>query len=303
MNNLSVRIPSKELLGMRSLNARMVLAALDRQNYLNLEKGYQGEIQFDLFTDQLQCDCLVIKGLLINIGKTYFQIDTVLIYREVIHLIDVKNFEGDYFFDENKFYLMDGDEAQNPLLQLLRCESLFRQLLQKLRFKIQVEAHLVFINPEYTLYQVPRTCTQMIFPTQIKSFIKKLDSYSSKLTNDHLRLAEYLLSINLKEYPFVTFPPYEYGGLIKGILSASCHHLSTSTNGNKVLCVTCGQHERIESAILRSVDEIKRLFPDRKITTNMVWDWCGGVVPKKMIRRILSENFQTKGYGRWFYYE
>ena len=42
-------------------------------------------------------------------------------------------------------------------------------------------------------------------------------------------------------------------------------------------CETCGNVENWEVAVLRSVEEFKLLFPGRKITTNRVYEWCGGI--------------------------
>ncbi|MBU8915728.1 hypothetical protein BGM25_06670 [Bacillus sp. FJAT-29953] len=74
----------KELLKMRSLNARMLLSDDDKWNYLNAEKGFAGELEFDKLTEKLQCQCqcLVINDLQLKLNKSYFQIDTVIMYQE-----------------------------------------------------------------------------------------------------------------------------------------------------------------------------------------------------------------------------
>jgi len=45
------------------------------------------------------------------------------------------------------------------------------------------------------------------------------------------------------------------------------------------------------------------LFPEMKITTCLVQDWCNGIVNKKRIAKILKKNLNLKGYGQWSYYE
>jgi hypothetical protein len=51
------------------------------------------------------------------------------------------------------------------------------------------------------------------------------------------------------------------------------------------------------------VGEFKLLFPDRKITTNVIHDWCRVVHSKKTINRILGKNLIIKGVHQWTYYE
>jgi len=75
-----------------------------------------------------------------------------------------------------------------------------------------------------------------------------------------------------------------------------------SLRGNKLECNDCGCVEEVESAVIRSVEEIKLLFPDRKITTNLVQEWCGVVESKKRISRILGRHFNIVGVHQWAFY-
>jgi hypothetical protein len=51
------------------------------------------------------------------------------------------------------------------------------------------------------------------------------------------------------------------------------------------------------------VEEIKLLFPEKKITTNNVYEWCKIVESKKTIRTILNENLTIISFGRSSTYE
>jgi hypothetical protein len=280
----------------------MILSDQEKKNYYNLEKGFEGEVKFDLLTEKLQSDCLVLNDLLLEVNNSVFQIDTAIIFQKTIYLFDVKNFEGDYYYENEKFYTKTGNEIKDPLLQLKRCESLFRQLLQKLGVNFHVEAYLVFINPEFTLLQAPRSYP-IIFLTQLNRFMKKLNILPSKLNQRHENLANQLNSLHQNETPYTQLLAYDYNQLQKGIICSSCHSLLTSVKKNKIVCEECEHQEVIDLAVLRSVAELKFLFPDRKITTNGVSEWCKVVESKKTIGRILKQNFKPMGYGQWSYYE
>lgn len=47
------RFSSDELCYMRYLNTRMELTEKEKQHWSNLEKGYEGEIKFDLLAENL----------------------------------------------------------------------------------------------------------------------------------------------------------------------------------------------------------------------------------------------------------
>ncbi|WP_246277181.1 hypothetical protein [Neobacillus endophyticus] len=73
--------------------------------------------------------------------------------------------------------------------------------------------------------------------------------------------------------------------------------------GKSVVCGKCGDLEDLEAAVLRSVREIQLLFPEKKITTNGVYEWCGMLVSRKRINRILRRNLNIVGVHQWAFYE
>ncbi|WP_369413997.1 nuclease-related domain-containing protein [Aquibacillus saliphilus] len=118
------RTKSKELAILKLLHMRMNLTIKDKQHYLNLQKGYQGEELFDTLTEKLQCECLVLNDLLLEVNSTTFQIDSLIITQEKIYLYEVKNYEGDYLYESDKLFKKPRLEVINRLHQLSRSESL-----------------------------------------------------------------------------------------------------------------------------------------------------------------------------------
>lgn len=174
---------------LRSLNTRAELTEKERFHYLNLEKGYEGEVKFDLLAESLQEERYIINDLLLEVNNSYFQIDTSIVSQGVIHLLDIKNFEGDCYWKEDKIYsVKTGREFKNPVLQLNRSATLFRQLLQNRKLNYLIEPFVIFINPEFTLYQAPLD-QPIILPTQVNRFLLDLNKTSSKLNNGHKELA------------------------------------------------------------------------------------------------------------------
>jgi hypothetical protein len=296
------RNQSSELKVLESLNTRMNLSGKDKQHYFNLKKGYEGEILFDLLTKKLQCECLILNDLLLKLNNSLFQIDTLIITSEIIYLFEVKNFEGDFYCESDRFFKKPNTEIHNPLTQLSKGESLLRQLLQNLGFNIPICASVVFINPEFTLYQTPLN-KPFIFPTQLNTYFKKLHTLPSNLNKKHEILADKLISLHIEDSPYKLLPPYEYDLLRKGITCRGCTSFSISITGKKYVCMECGHEELFEAAVTRSVNEFKLLFPTRKVTTNVIYDWCNVVKSKKSIRRILDKNFTKAGVHQWTFYE
>jgi hypothetical protein len=74
-------------------------------------------------------------------------------------------------------------------------------------------------------------------------------------------------------------------------------------NGKVLKCNECNCQELIDLAVARSVDEFKLLFPNKKVTANIIKEWCAIIESDWIIRRILKQNLKAKGHGQWSYYE
>ncbi|WP_066063577.1 nuclease-related domain-containing protein [Neobacillus soli] len=292
-----------ELLILRILDVRGKLSLAEHKYYVNKEKGFKGEVQFDLLTEKLQSDCLILNDLLLEVDNSTFQLDTTIIYQDLIYPFEVKNYESDFIYKPDMLVTTSGMEYKNPLDQLNRSKFLLSQLLQKLGYHLVIEGSVVFINPEFTLYQAPPN-VPFIFPTQLNRLMKKLNALPSKLTNRHRKLADKLVSLHQTKSNYTKLPPYKYDGLRKGNTCAVCRSFKVTVPADerKIVCA-CGHVERIEDAILRNVKEIQLLFPEKKITTNCVHEWCGGIVSQKVIKRILKQSFEQKGKKKHTYYE
>jgi hypothetical protein len=259
---------------------------------------------FDALTEKLQCESYILNDLLLEINNTEFQIDSSLISQAKMFLFEVKNSDGEHFYkaDSGKFYKYTDMEITNPLHQVNRKETLLRQFLKIHGFNIAIEPYVIFIHPEFTLWQAPISQT-IILPTQLNQLMKKLNNIPSKLGFIHKKLAERLVASHKEVSSPKHEISYEYGKLRKGITCCECNSFEITVCGNKLICNDCGEVELIEGAILRCVEEIRVLFPEMKITTKLVYDWCKIIESKKMIFRILSDNLETKGSKRWIYFE
>ncbi|MEH7438852.1 nuclease-related domain-containing protein [Neobacillus drentensis] len=300
------RIESDEIKIWRILNSRMHLTVDEQKNFLYLEKGFAGEVQFDLYTEKLQSKPLILNDLLLESNKSNLQIDSTLMYPKTIYLFEVKNFEGDHIYENGNFYTLSEKgkrrEIKNPLDQLKRIKYLFRQLLQNLGYHYNVEGYVVFINPAFTLYQSPKD-EPIIYLSQLPRFMKKLNELPCQLTKQDKALADKLVALHQTESPYTRIRPYKYEELKKGPTCQTCHSSSVSVCGKKLVCDVCGCEEMVESAVLRGVGELQLLFPDMKITTNLVYDWCEGTGSKKRISRVLGKHFNITGVHQWTYYE
>jgi hypothetical protein len=295
------RSESVVLKTLRILNKRMKLTEDEQKYYLYQVKGFQGEVQFDALTEKLQSNCYILNDLQLKSNNSDFQIDTAIIFQNTISHFEVKNYEGEYVYDHENFKILRGKVISNPLDQLKRGKFMLQQLLQTLGCKLTVEAYVIFINPHFTLYQTPPDLP-FILPTQLDRFMKKLDQKSSRLNQSHTNLADKLISLHQTEPPKIQLPTYKYEHLKKGMTCRLCESFEVIVQGKKIIC-KCGYEEMVAQAVMRNIEEFKLLFPETRITTNIIHEWCEVVNSKKTISRVLGKNFKITGIHQWTYYE
>ena len=103
-------------------------------------------------------------------------------------------------------------------------------------------------------------------------------------------LADKLIALHIEESPFNQLPSYDYDQLRKGITCQKCDSFAISVEGQKCVCKECGHTEDSAAALMRNVEEFKLLFPNQKITTNIIHDSCKVVKSKKRIQRFLRKK-------------
>jgi hypothetical protein len=289
------RIESKELQILRALYVRMKLSETDKNYYLYLEKGFKGEVEFDsLIGSSLPNEAYIaVNDFIYEMNNTVFQVDSLLVSNNTIYLFEIKNFEGDFYIEKDRWYSSSDTEIKTPTLQLQRTETLTRRLLKELGFSIIVKPYLIFINPEFHLYNAPRN-PQIIFPTQLNRFLTELNSRMTHTNSLDRKISKKLLSLHLKENPYSRIPKFTYDQLKKGLYCPCCFTFLSSN----LLCSNCGHKEDHNTTICRHTHEFNLLFPEDKITTKVIWDWCGQFMAKKTIHSVLSKNFILNGYGK-----
>ncbi len=292
------------LLIMESLVNRSNLSKDERNRYAYLVKGFEGEQILDRRMEMMESDCLVLNDLLLKVNGTIVQIDSLLIMANTIYIYEVKNFEGEYYCESDKMYKFSTKrEIMSPFIQINRSKTLLRQLIEQLGFNFSVKAFVVFVNQQFTLYQAPPQ-EELVLPTLINTHFAKLDTVSVRLTQNHRRIAEELKILHIVDSPFHDIPNYESGKLKKGIICFQCGaFLNNVTSSWNCTCKQCGHKELISEIVIRHTKEYKRLFPNQKITTSGIYKWCGERLLAKRIYYILHNHYQTKGTGRWMYYE
>ncbi|WP_138415266.1 nuclease-related domain-containing protein [Aquibacillus sediminis] len=298
--NLLKRTVPYDLEFYRCLSKRLELTEQDELYYTNLEQGFQGECLFDQWLERLNGQCIVLNDLLLEQNNTLFQIDSLLITQHKIYTFEIKNYQGDFYIEGERWYRMFGKEIKSPLIQLKRSESLLRQYLQQYDSNVPIESYLCFINPHFFLYHAKPEQPIIYYP-QFKNFFNKLEKSLMKLDSKQRNLAKLLMAHRIERSPFSRLPAIDYDQVKKGILCNECGYPLLNYSKSYLACENCGYQEKVDEGVLCSLKEYKVLFPNKKLTSNVLYQWCN-IVARKTIRRVLLDYYDPVGTGKATYY-
>ena len=296
-----IRRKPQALLVMEALNKRMILSRKEKQNLYSMKKGYEGECIFDDMIKEANPNAQVMKDLLLKVNGTTFQIDTILISSDTIYFYEIKNYEGEYHLNKEKMIIYrSGTEILNPVNQLQRSSFLFSQLLNQNKHSFKIKANIIFINSQFTLY-TSSPVENIILPPLIPKHLDHIASVKStkKASTD---LINFLRSQHISEHEFAELPRYSMDTLNHQSFCRTCESPFLAVTGRKVRCEDCGKIETIASLVRRHIEEFSLLFPERRLTTPEIHQWCGKLISAFSVRHVLKNYYHSEQEGRWRYY-
>lgn len=287
------------------LQKRKPLSVEEHQLLRRLSKGYSGEVRFfRILQSELQCSPIQLFNLYLKINGSDCQIDCLLIFQNELILFEIKNYQGDFLLKDNKWYILSNssqENIKNPLNQLQRTELMLHQLLKEKQIPLTIKSYLIFVHPEFILYQAPLNLP-LILPGQLKRFIRTLQNTPSATHQYHHDIANMLKQKHNHTPAYDSGPIYDYNHLKKGVICEKCCDSMEVYDTNMMRCMACGFTDSFESATVKTIEEFNTLFPDQKMTVKSISEWTDHHATKYKIRTVLAENYFSKGDGRGAYY-
>lgn len=296
---------SINLLIMESLYRRMKLTGKGYYYYLNLDKGFVGEVKLDRCSELAPGERLLLGDLFLKAGGKSRQIDALVITSKAALLYEVKNFEGEYIYKDDRVFRIGLDKPLfNPFSQLDEAETLLRQVFSELGIQLPVQSFVVFVNPNMTLYQAPQH-PNLLMASNLDKHFEDTGKGLTRLTSQHKSSANKLCELCMPELRSQSIPEYTFEELRKGVTCAGCGsfiHEMTPKKSKYCCCTKCGHKEIASVTLDRHIDECALLFPDLSLTSVMIHYWCGGLFELPRIRAHLKKRFKVQGKNRWTTY-
>ena len=214
---------------------------------------------------------------------------------EAIIQFEIKNYTGDYYYENGKLFRSTGYVAKDLIHQFEVSDKTLKRIVKKYKIDRKVISYIVFINPTFTLYGDLRSRINILLYSELH---KLKDMFGANFKYDeNVWICKKLKSLH---QPFITsylyFEKVEFSKVIGGLKCISCNKIiepSEIFNVRKyVKCKKCGTISSRYSIVLQSLKELY-LLKGEPFSINEAEKWTG--VSNSAIKRILYKKFKRIG--------
>jgi Nuclease-related domain len=271
--------------------------------------GHKGEQALDFYLDDLpQKDYFIFHNLRILQNTSYFQIDILILTQRYFLIIEVKNFSGILYFDQDLYQLIrtinGGEETfTDPISQVKRQYFRLKDWLEDHHFmNIPIESLVIISNPQTQIKVSPGRSDIYKWVTHKTHLPERIRFYERKHKEERIsmkdlrKLSKLLLKNHTSPTPNVLqrFQISEED-LLKGVACPDCGVIPMLRSKRKWFCTSCKSYSK--SAHVQALREYSFLMGPT-ITNSQCRDFLkldSRTTAKKM---LISLNFPTSGQLR-----
>ncbi|SDQ13702.1 nuclease-related domain-containing protein [Virgibacillus salinus] len=221
--------------------------------YKKEKAGYDGEKNVDYkLSTYPQKDLIVFQGIRLPNPPFYFQIDTLILTRNLIYILEVKNYQGKFQYDSKLQQLtqeVDGKATayKDPILQAEAQKTHLQQWLEKHGiYNVPIETLVVIAFPSTiieNIHQDPEVYKKIIHSESLHQHLNRLSETHTKNILTAATIRKLTKALLHEDQPLHTnildFHNLSDQHLIKGVPCEKCNHSSMLRLYKKWLCPKC----------------------------------------------------------------
>ncbi|WP_026858382.1 nuclease-related domain-containing protein [Jeotgalicoccus psychrophilus] len=285
---LNDRNATAELLHYRALSRREVLSAEDKRELKIYENGFSGECLYDKLFDETGHDNLyVFRDVYLAAGKSGAQYDSIIIANDTLIVNEIKNYSGEYQFNDGRLIRNNEVIPDNPFTQVDRAVGKLFRRCKNAKVTVDIKAKVIFPNDDFRLYSEDTSIWKnVVIRMDMKKYFRQFkDSYNTKK-------ADRLVAL-IREHETVN--PYfngssNVGQIRKGLYCGECGSFELEKGRFQLTCAKCGTIESNETHLLRAMSDHKFLFYNHPMTKRSILELIAYTFHENTVYRALQKH-------------
>lgn len=283
----------------------LIRGALSTEQAQELE-----QLQFGQEGEQTLIDYLRIYGeshwsVFQNVWVDYygkFEVDCLLVTSNQIYLFEVKNYKGQYVYENSQCRCNGQKIGHNAISQTQKSYINFMNFLRQNKINVPVTGVLLFtgIDCEVTIHDEIDDL-QIVTRNQLRNFIWKIKHIDRNYSSNRVDVDEVIHIMECYEAHNPFLPDSISDNLVsriqKGIRCSHCQSFEVDASKMYISC-KCGMHEPRENAIVRTICEYGMIHFDKDLLLINLVDFFNGNYSRNTILKYLDKHFTQITYGR-----
>ncbi len=282
---------------MEVLSIRAGLTEQEEKTMKRLRRGYEGEKLYDQILDEVGHESLsIFRDIWIRADKSLTQIDSLIVSDESVIINEIKNYSGQYRYDNNNWYIGKIQISDDPLIQSKRAASKLIKIFRENNMNVQVEVKAVFPDPYFILSTNDEQAkTQIVKRDRLKYYFRTLNELPGWQKSPQI--------IALLESYRVIEPAHpvqaDFERLTPGRYCLSCGTFNLKSHRSYTICKECGHRAANKDHVLRAVRDFQILFNEQSATTTGIQKLLSHEISNTTIKRYLRQYCIPVHNGRY----
>ena len=289
-----------ELLYYNALSFRKELSRQEKYEKEKIWRGYEGECQYDQIFDEVGHDNIyVIRDVYLKIGNTDTQYDTIIISENKVVINEIKNYTGDYRYDNNRWFRNNKPINDNAFAQLDRAKGKLMNLMDDAELHIKVEAALIFTSDDFRLSsEDQRIWQEIIVRNHLRKYLRQF--YNERLGNKAKSIANLIRNSVVENSYFEE--KADINQLRRGLYCGECGSFNLIKRRFQFACKECETIESLDSHLLRAMHDHKYLFYNQPMTQSSLTYLINDEINRSTIYRAFQKHCLINKKGNYTTY-
>ncbi|GMA52724.1 hypothetical protein GCM10025857_40810 [Alicyclobacillus contaminans] len=194
-----MRMKPQDLSWLEAIRQRGRLNDEEKKSYQRLLTGFQGELSFDQLWEHFlgnKFECL--DDVTLDYHGDVSQMDKIFKDGNIVYLADIKNYQGNYVYENNALKIGKTIFANDIIEQARRSRRIFTRLFEDYQLPLEVKNVIIFINEQGRINLCDELPEIILNYEEIPSWLMSLRGHIQ--TNQNLSWQELIKKYQIPHY-------------------------------------------------------------------------------------------------------
>jgi len=268
------------------------------------KKGYRGELSLNYYLELIDTpEFLILHDIRLTDGKSFFQIDTLIITPYFYLILEIKNITGTLYFEDDSNQMIrtlnnEEEGMHNPILQSLRHSRQFKNWLTQRKLPLLPIEHLVIISDPKTIIKAsrPSIFTKVMHSANLPFTFEKFQNRHTKESLTMKEMKRIAGTIEKHDTPKKPDPLVQFSisqtEILRGVHCPKCSALPIERKRGYWYCDNC--YTKSQDAFIQALQDYSLLIKP-VFTNEEIRDFLQIPSSKFVFRLIKTMNLEYVG--------